>query len=624
MMSTLSGYMGQILRVDLTEGRIWSEPLDADYARRFIGGSGLGARYLWDFITPDTDPLGPENPLIFMTGPFVGTSTPAAGRFSVVTRSPQTGLTGEGNSGGYFGPALRQAGYDGIIITGQASSPVYLSILHGIAQLHDATHLWGLDSYEVQERVKAEIEQPKARVACIGVAGEKLVKYAAIMNDRGRCAARTGLGAVMGSKRLKAIAAFGRAEIPLASAAGFKPVLKATMNFVIDDLFTQALRLGGTVLSLDVGFMYGDVPRRYFTAGESTVIEENVNMGVMADTMLTRHLACFRCPIACNREVHLDTYNEPVVDGPEYETMAGFSSNLDSSDMQAAAMAGHRCNQHGLDTISASNVIGLLYYLYNEGLVTAEQIGMELPWGDPAPAIRLIDLIAQRAGIGDLAAEGARAVAAHFGVPELAVQVKNLEMAYHDPRAFIAQGLIYATASRGADHMAGDCYEVGRGRIIPELGLDLIDRHEISMEQAAQAARVMDFRSFTNSAIMCHFEDPQIDNMVGLLQTVAGIDADYAWIARTGERITNLKRALNNRLGASRADDTLPKLVQQALTHSNTEGMTPALDELLPLYYAARGWDWETGKPCPERLLALDLPEAVAALWGSDSGQDEA
>lgn len=624
MMSTLSGYMGQILRVDLTEGRIWSEPLDADYARRFIGGSGLGARYLWDFITPDTDPLGPENPLIFMTGPFVGTSTPAAGRFSVVTRSPQTGLTGEGNSGGYFGPALRQAGYDGIIITGQASSPVYLSILHGIAQLHDATHLWGLDSYEVQERVKAEIEQPKARVACIGVAGEKLVKYAAIMNDRGRCAARTGLGAVMGSKRLKAIAAFGRAEIPLASAAGFKPVLKATMNFVIDDLFTQALRLGGTVLSLDVGFMYGDVPRRYFTAGESTVIEENVNMGVMADTMLTRHLACFRCPIACNREVHLDTYNEPVVDGPEYETMAGFSSNLDSSDMQAAAMAGHRCNQHGLDTISASNVIGLLYYLYNEGLVTAEQIGMELPWGDPAPAIRLVDLIAQRAGIGDLAAEGARAVAAHFGVPELAVQVKNLEMAYHDPRAFIAQGLIYATASRGADHMAGDCYEVGRGRIIPELGLDLIDRHEISMEQAAQAARVMDFRSFTNSAIMCHFEDPQIDNMIGLLQTVAGIDADYAWIARTGERITNLKRALNNRLGASRADDTLPKLVQQALTHSNTEGMTPALDELLPLYYAARGWDWETGKPCPERLLALDLPEAVAALWGSDSGQDEA
>jgi aldehyde:ferredoxin oxidoreductase len=605
--------MGQILRVDLTERRIWSEPLNVDYARRFLGGSGLGARYLWDFITQDTDPLGPDNPLIFMTGPLVGTSTPAAGRFSVVTRSPQTGLTGEGNSGGYFGPAMRQAGYDGIIITGQASSPVYLSIVHGSAQLHDAAHLWGLDSYEVQERIKAEIEQPKARVACIGVAGEKLVKYAAVMNDHGRCAARTGLGAVMGSKNLKAIAAFGRAEVPLADAAGFKPVLKATMNFVIDDLFTQALRLGGTVLSLDVGFMYGDVPRRYFTAGESAAIEENVNMGVMADTMLTRHLACFRCPIACNREVHLDNYGEPLVDGPEYETMAGFSSNIDSADMQAAAMAGHLCNKHGLDTISASNVIGLLYYLYNEGLASAEEIGMALPWGDPAPAIRLVDLIAQRAGIGDLAAEGAKAVATHFGVPELAVQVKNLEMAYHDPRAFIAQGLIYATASRGADHMAGDCYEVGRGRIIPELGMDLIDRHEVSLEQAAQAARVMDFRSFTNSAILCHFEDPQADNLIGLLHAVTGIDVDYAWIARMGERITNLKRVLNNRLGATRADDTLPKLVQQALTDSNTQGATPALDELLPLYYEVRGWDWETGRPCPEKLLALDLGEGVGS-----------
>ncbi len=616
-MTTLPGYMGQILRVDLTERRIWSEPLNVDYARRFLGGSGLGARYLWDFITQATDPLGPDNPLIFMTGPLVGTSTPAAGRFSVVTRSPQTGLTGEGNSGGYFGPAMRQAGYDGIIITGQAATPVYLSILHGTAQLHDASHLWGLDSYAVQDRIKAEIEQPKARVACIGVAGEKLVKYAAIMNDHGRCAARTGLGAVMGSKRLKAIAAFGRADVPLADAGSFKPVLKATMNFVIDDLFTQALRLGGTVLSLDVGFMYGDVPRRYFTAGESPAIEENVNMGVMADTMLTRHLACFRCPIACNREVHLDNYGEPLVDGPEYETVAGFTSNIDSPDMQAAAMAGHRCNQHGMDTISASNVIGLLYYLYNEGLVSAGQIGMALPWGDPAPAIRLVDMIAQREGIGDLAAEGARAVAAHFGVPDLAVQVKNLEMAYHDPRAFIAQGLIYATASRGADHMSGDCYEVGRGRIIPELGLDLIDRHEISMEQAAQAARVMDFRSFTNSAIMCHFEDPQVDNLLGLLRAVAGIDADTAWIARTGERITNLKRALNNRLGATRADDTLPKLVRQALRNSNTEGVTPALDELLPLYYEVRGWDWETGKPCPERLVALELPEAVEYGVGS-------
>ena len=441
-MTTLPGYLGQILRVDLTQPRTWVEPLNADYARRFLGGSGLGARYLWDYVTADTDPLGPDNPLIFMTGPFVGTTTPAAGRFSVVTRSPATRLTGEGNSGGFFGPAMRQAGFDGIIITGQAPAPVYLSIVNGEAQLHDAGHLWGLDSYAVQERVKAEISQPKARVACIGPAGERLVKFAAVMNDHGRCAARTGLGAVMGSKKLKAIAAYGRAEIPLADPKEFKETLRRTMNFVIEDLFTQALRVGGPVLSLDAGFMYGDVPRRYYTAGESAHLEDNVNMSTMAETMLTRHLACFRCPIACNREVHLDKYQEPLVDGPEYETVAGFTTNLDSPDMQAAGMAGHICNQLGMDTISTANTIGLLYYLYNEGIISAEQIGMALPWGDAEPAIRLTRMIGAREGIGDIAAEGALALATHFGVPELAVQVKNLEAPFHDPRAFMGPGLV--------------------------------------------------------------------------------------------------------------------------------------------------------------------------------------
>lgn len=614
-MTTLPGYLGQILRVDLTQPRAWAEPLNADYARRFLGGSGLGARYLWDYVTADTDPLGPDNPLIFMTGPFVGTTTPAAGRFSVVTRSPATRLTGEGNSGGFFGPAMRQAGFDGIIITGQAQAPVYLSIVNGEAALHDASHLWGLDSYAVQEQVKAEISQPKARVACIGPAGERLVKFAAVMNDHGRCAARTGLGAVMGSKKLKAIAAYGRAEIPLADPKEFKETLRRTMNFVIEDLFTQALRVGGTVLSLDAGFMYGDVPRRYYTAGESAHLEDNVNMSTMAETMLTRHLACFRCPIACNREVHLDKYQEPLVDGPEYETVAGFTTNLDSPDMQAAGMAGHICNQLGMDTISTANTIGLLYYLYNEGIVSAEQIGMALPWGDAEPAIRLTRMIGAREGIGDIAAEGALALATHFGVPELAVQVKNLEAPFHDPRAFMGQGLVYATGNRGADHMSGDCYEVGRGRIIPELGLDLLDRFEQSEAQAVMAAATMDFRSFTNSAIICHFEDPQVDNLVSLLRTIAGIEADYGWITRMGARITNLKRALNCRLGATRADDTLPKLLRVPLVKSNTEGNSLDFEMMLPIYYRARGWDWETGKPLAEKLTELDLPEAVAALW---------
>ncbi len=222
----MHGYLGKILRVDLTTGRLWDEPLNGDYAQQFVGGSGLGARYLADLAGADTDPLGPENPLIFMTGPFVGTQIPAAGRYSVVARSPQTGLTGEANGGGFFGPALRQAGYDGIIITGAAAEPAYLTIIEGQPPaLRPAGHLWGLDSYATQRKVQEEIGEPKAKVACIGQAGEHLVKYAAVMNDHGRAAARTGMGAVMGSKQLKAIAAYGRAKVPLADEAAFKVAL---------------------------------------------------------------------------------------------------------------------------------------------------------------------------------------------------------------------------------------------------------------------------------------------------------------------------------------------------------------------------------------------------------------
>lgn len=631
MTTTLPGYHGKLLRVDLTAGRWWDEPLNPDYVRHFVGGSGLGARYLADYVTADTDPLGPDNPLIFMTGPFVGTQIPAAGRYSVVARSPATRLVGEANGGGHWGPALRHAGYDGIIVTGQAASPVYLSILHGQVALHDASHLWGLNHYDTQDRVEQELAPRESKlrmhVATIGAAGENLVKYAAVMNDHGRAAARTGMGAVMGSKRLKAIACGGKAEIPMADPARFKEYLRAAMRFVVEDFFVVGLRMSGTIMGADVGFMYGDTPIRYFTASEDRAIEDGINAGVLLDTMLDRQVPCFRCPISCGREVHLDHYQversavtgsaTPKVDGPEYETAIGFSALIGANDLQGAAYAGHLCNLHGLDTISASHTIGLLYYLYNQGIATqADTDGLDLTWGNVAPAIELVEKIAHRQGIGDLLAEGADAVAQHFGVPELAVTVKGLEVPYHDPRAFSGQALVYATTSRGADHMAGDYYEVIRGRIVPELGIDLLERHEESREVAQLAARTMDFRSFTNSAILCHFEDVQVDNLVGLLQAITGWEVDYDEIMRLGERISVFKRALNFRLGATRADDRLPKLLRQKIENGGTEGYTPNIDLLLSLYYDVRGWDPRTGKPCPDTLQRLSLGAWVDELWG--------
>lgn len=630
MTTTLPGYLGKLLRVDLTAGRWWDEPLNPEYARQFVGGSGLGARYLADTITADTDPLGPDNPLIFMTGPFVGTQTPAAGRYSVVARSPATRLTGEANSGGHWGPALRHAGYDGIIVTGQSPTPVYLSILHGQVELHDAAHLWGLNHYDTQDRVEEElssrVSKLRIRVATIGAAGENLVKYAAVMNDHGRAAARTGLGAVMGSKRLKAIACGGKAEIPTHDPAAFKEYLRAAMRFVVDDIFVVGLRMTGTILGADVGFMYGDTPVRYYTASEDPGIEAQINSATLMDTMLDRQVPCYRCPISCGREVHLDNYTversavtgspTPRVDGPEYETAIGFSALLGSDDLQGAAYAGHLCNLHGLDTISTSHTIGLLYYLYNQGIARAADVeGYDLSWGNVQPAIELVEKIAHRQGIGDLLAEGADAVARHFGVPELAVTVKGLEAPYHDPRAFSGQALVYATTSRGADHMAGDYYEVIRGRIVPELGMDLLERHEESREVAELAARTMDYRSFTNSAIMCHFEDVQAENLVGLLNALTGWGVDYDEISRLGERISVMKRALNFRLGATRADDRLPKLLREKIEAGGTEGYVPDMDHLLSLYYDVRDWDPATGKPAPDVLRRLDLDAWLDELW---------
>lgn len=624
------GYLGKILRVDLSTGRWWDEPLNADYARQFIGGSGLGARYLADYVTSDTDPLGPDNPLIFMTGPFVGTQTPASGRYSVVARSPATRLTGEANGGGYWGPALRHAGYDGIIITGQAPQPVYLSILHGEVALHDATHLWGLNHYDTQDRVEEELASAenklRVRVATIGAAGENLVKYAAVMNDHGRAAARTGLGAVMGSKRLKAIACGGKSEIPTADPAGYKNYLRAAMRFVVDDIFVVGLRMTGTILGADVGFMYGDTPVRYYTASEDPKIEATINSATLLDTMLDRQVPCFRCPISCGREVHLNHYTversavtgseHPKVDGPEYETAVGFSSLLGANDLEAAALAGHLCNLHGLDTISTAHTIGLLYYLYNQGIITrADTEGRDLTWGKAQPALELVERIAFRQGLGDLLAEGADAVARHFGVPELAITVKGLEAPFHDPRAFSGQALVYATTSRGACHMAGDYYEVLRGRIVPELGMDLLERHDETREVAQLAANTMDYRSFTNSVIMCHFEDVQAENLVGLLNTLTGWSVDYAGIMQLGERISVLKRALNFRLGATRSDDRLPKLLQARIETGGTEGYVPDMDTLLGLYYDVRGWDPVTGKPLPATLQRLDLNAWAAELW---------
>ncbi|MEJ5200340.1 MAG: aldehyde ferredoxin oxidoreductase C-terminal domain-containing protein, partial [Anaerolineae bacterium] len=502
-----------------------------------------------------------------------------------------------------------QAGYDGIIITGRAAEPVYLRIVEGEPPaLRPAAHLWGLDTYATQERVREELGRPQARVACIGPAGENLVKYAAVMNDHGRAAARTGMGAVMGSKNLKAIAAYGRAAVPIADEAAFKDALRATFKAVVDDVAAQMMRMGGTLFYTEVGNFYGDVPALYYTRSGLPEAEETISAGHLNDTLLIRGVACYRCAIACGREVRLDPHGVPKADGPEYETAIGFGPLLGSGDLAAVAYAGHLCNLYGLDTISASSTITFAFYLFEQGIITpADTGGLTLRWGDLAAVHALLGQIARREGFGALLAEGALALGRHFGVPELAVQVKNLEVPMHDPRAFGGLAIVYATATRGADHMSGDVYMSDQGRVFPELGIEFGDRQEESAAKAEIVARLMDWRALTNSLILCHFEDVPGPQLLALINSVTGWGWDWADVRRAGERIYTFKRLLNHRFGMTRADDRLPELLLRPLPEGGTGGYTPDVERLLALTYAARGYDPATALPTPEKLAELGL-----------------
>lgn len=461
----MHGYLGKILRLDLSASKLWDEPLDENYARDFIGGSGLAARYLYDLIDANTDPLSPQAPLFFLTGPLVGTSMNSAGRYSVCARSPLTGIWGEANSGGFFGPELRYAGYDGVLITGCAERPVWLSIIDGRSELHDASEVWGRDIYTTQALLRQHMCDAKVRVASIGVAGENLVKIAGVANDHGRFAARTGMGAVMGSKHLKAIAVRGTGKVPLSDPVAFKANSNHILTLYKDDFSAQSLREVGTAGYVNMSYYLGDLPIRYYQVGEWPQADDLSGV-TLREKFLIRNRACHKCLIACGRETKSPAYGDPMVDGPEYETVGSFGSLLMISDLEATIHAGHLCNLYGMDVISLGATIALACELFERGILTATDTGgVELHYGDPELVFGLIKMTALRQGFGALLAEGNAALAEYAGVPELAVTVNRLEVPMHDPRAFLGMAVTYALSPRGACHMEGDMFglDIGQG-----------------------------------------------------------------------------------------------------------------------------------------------------------------
>jgi aldehyde:ferredoxin oxidoreductase len=548
-----------------------------------------------------------------MTGPLVGTMMLSAGRCSVSALSPLTRIWGESNTGGFFGPELRFAGYDGIIITGRADEPVWLSIVEGQAQLRDAADLWRSDSYKAQERVREALGDPKARVACIGLAGENQVPMAAVMNDHGRAAGRTGMGAVMGAKRLKAIGVRGSAQVPLADPDGFKEVVRKIARGLDDDMAAMAIRLAGTAGYVDMALMFGDMPTRYFQQGEWEG-GSNLSGVLMADQYLNKGTACYHCPIACGRETRAPTYGLDAVDGPEYETLGAFGTLALVDDLEAVIYAGHLCNVYGVDTISTGCTIALACEMFEQGILSLTDTGgLEIRYGDARVAHRLIEMIARREGFGDVLAEGSAALAERFGVPELAITVNRLEVPMHDPRAFVGLAVTYALSPRGACHMQGDMYGVDTGQGPPfELGVVPGDRFEMTAEKGRISARQQAWRNLYNAMILCQFQNPGVENVLAALNGVTGWDLEADDLMVLGKRIVTLKRMLNLRRGVTRVDDGLPDLLLKPLEDGGTEGTVPDLAKLLSGAYAEYGWDLETGIPMQETLEELGLGFAVA------------
>ena len=604
------GYKEKILQVNLNDGATMVKSLDEGLLKQYIGGAGLGTRLLYDMIDSNTDPLGPENPLIFMTGPLTGTAVPTSGKSTFCSRSPKTGLLGYSTVGGHFGADLKFAGYDGIIITGVSKKPCYLLVEDSDVEIRDAEHLWGKDTEKVWDILKQETNHRVAGIARIGIAGENLVKYASIIVDHHRAAGRTGLGAVMGSKKLKAIVVHGSdRKVPVANAEGLqKYAMELNEDNKEDPTFRMYSDLGTAGYTDMASLMYGSFPAGYYTISDFDTY--NLSGTTVKETILVGKTACFRCPIGCGRVVEIPEgrYKMGKFAGPELEVTGTMGSLLLNNDAEAVAYANMMFDLYGIDTISGGNTIAFAYYLFNEGKVTAKDLdGISPEWGEVDSALKFIEKIAKREGIGDLMAEGSLQFGNKFGVPELAVEVNGLELPQHDPRGFSGLAAGYATSPRGACHMAADMYNVQMGQPNEAFGIDSVDRFA---NEADLVARHQDFRCVTNSAVICNFYPVDGDKLTRLLRLVTGWDVSVDEVVITGERIFTLMRLLNLKLGYDTKNEILPELISRPLEGA-TEGHVPDIDKHLKKWYETRGWDRASGRPPKDRLEVLGLGDLV-------------
>lgn len=609
----MNGYHGRFLKVDLQKRKTEELPLSEDDLRKYIGGATLAARLIYDYVKKGMDPLAPESPLVFAVGPLTGTSVPMVSRYAVAGISPLTGYWGEATSGGEFPFRLKGCGYDGIFITGKADGPVYLYVDSGKAEIRDAKKLWGKDSYETQELIRGELGEKGLSIACIGQAGEKQISYAGIMNDNGRAAGRCGLGALMGSKNLKAVALSGNVKTDLANSEKLRELSREGVATIRGNLVSVAFREYGTLMYTDMGMTLADVPVKYYQ--KSIFPASKVTGQALREKYPVENYACLGCPVGCGRVVRNFRKNLDTVDGPEYETAIAFGPLCMNFDLDSIIEANHLCNCYGMDTISAGVSIAYAMYLYEKGVLTKKKAGMELKWGDAKTIVKLVKMIAEQKGIGKLLSQGTLSMARELGRDEgEAAQIKGLEVPMHEGRAFHGLAISYATGPRGACHLKGDYYNVELGTAIPEYLILPGDR--ITSEGKAEgAAKYQSLKDLYDALTLCKFTSLTVTQICQMLSAITGWEVSPEELLEAGDRSVNIKRAISNKLGLTRKDDRLPKICLEVLDEGSTAGTLPDMDLLLKDYYSYRKWDWETGRPSKERLLELGMSQIADDLY---------
>jgi aldehyde:ferredoxin oxidoreductase len=611
------GYMGKVLWVDLSRREIKTEPLDEGLQRQFIGGYGIGVRLIFSRQRPKVDPLGPDNILGFLTGPLTGTAALSGTRFTVVGKSPLTGCWGDANSGGSFGAFSKFAGYDAVFFTGAADKPVYLYLDNEVAELRYAAHLWGRDTYATDDLLKAELGKDVA-IACIGPSGEKLSLVSSIVHNKGSVAGRSGMGALMGSKELKAVVVRGNAKVPVADEERLMTLRRRYLRAMGRQL--QMMRKYGTTFTTVNSILTGDSPIKNWT-GDPLIDFKNAK-ALDGDAFYNRQLkqsGCYKCPVGCEALMKAGTGEFRYAAGsfrPEYETVAMLGSNCLVDNVEAILKANDLCNRYGIDTISTGSIMAFAMECYENGLINrSDTDGIEMTWGNPAALVAMIEKMAKREGFGDVLADGVKIAAAKIGrgADEFAIHIQGQEVPGHNPLSSINVTTTYITNATPARHTQGSEEHHSEG-LLP--GFD----RKVLTGRVPFHVRGSNFQHSLMACGMCLFVNmtlPHAHAMGEFIAAVTGWDIDTEELVHTGERIANLRQAFNIREGLNPREFKIPGRILGNPVHTAgpLAGKTVDAETMVREYLTLMDWDLQTAKPSRQKLLSLGLEDVAAALW---------